>query len=432
LLLLIPHLGGGGAEQVTALLARGLSPNKYNLHLVVITQTADAPEPAATPIPIWVTVHPLGARRVRAAALPLLRLLRRLRPQLVLSGMFHLNFLVLLLRPVLGFRVRILVRQNGTASSARAGLPSYHRLLYRLLYRRADYVLCQSAAMARDLSDSFAIPESRLAVLPNPIDFETIRSATPMSPKVWPASGPHLLAVGRLSAEKGFDLLLKSLSLVRRQFPSADLLIAGAGPEEPRLRLLCRTLALDSAVRFLGHVAAPAGYFPAATLFVLSSHHEGLPNALLEAAAAGLPIVSTRASDGLVDLLSEQPGVWLAPAAYSEALADTLITAVNALEPGQRFNHAFVAPFALNSALVAWEKLIDRFLANAPPADAQATPAHVTVRGGSSPPNSDSNSAADVSSAAKPESVAASTSRTLAHSNPTPAHRTLPTHDQPM
>jgi glycosyltransferase involved in cell wall biosynthesis len=379
LLLLIPHLGGGGAEQVTARLARGLDPQKYDLHLALITQTVDAPALAAATLPPWVTVHPLGGRRVRSSALPLLRLLRKLRPQLILSSMFHLNFLVLLLRPLLGFPVRILIRQNGTASSALAEIPRYNRLLYRLLYPRADCVLCQSAAMVRDLRDSFAVPESRLSILPNPIDFDALRSATPAPPEVWPDTGPHLIAVGRLSHEKGFDLLLQSLTHVRQQFPSADLLIAGTGSEEAALKSLCRNLSLESAVRFPGHVADPAACFSAATLFVLSSRHEGLPNALLEAAAAGLPIVCTGASEGLVELIRQQPGIWLAPAPTAEALADTLTAALTTLEPGQRFQHAFVAPFRLKHALAEWEELIDRFLADVPTADvcAHANPARV-------------------------------------------------------
>ena len=348
------------------MLAHGLDPQKYELHLALITQTVHAPETAAAGLPAWVTVHPLGAKRVRSAAIPLLSLLRKLRPRLVLSSMFHLNFLVLILRPFLNFPVRILIRQNATASSALAALPRHNRFLYRLLYRRADSVLCQSSAMARDLCESFSIPESRLSVLPNPIDTNAIKLAQLAPLEAWPDCGPHLLAIGRLSPEKGFDLLLKSLAMVRRQFPSADLLIVGSGSEEPALKALRQTLSLDSSVRFVGHVAIPAVYFPAATLFVLPSRHEGLPNALLEAAAAGLPIVSTPASEGLVELIRQQPGVWIAPAPTAGALVGAITTALNALKPGQRFNHAFIAPFCLNSALPAWEALIDRFLADAP------------------------------------------------------------------
>jgi glycosyltransferase involved in cell wall biosynthesis len=175
ILLLIPHLGGGGAEKVFALLAQGLSRDKYELHLGLVTQ-ASAPANSSPP---GVTVHALGAARVRSSAIRLNALVRRLRPRVILSGMFHLNLLVLLLRPFFPRPVKILVRQNGTVSSALAfgNLPGYFRLLYRLLYRHADTVICQSAAMAEDLSHELRVEQNRLAVLPNPIDVEAIRDA---------------------------------------------------------------------------------------------------------------------------------------------------------------------------------------------------------------------------------------------------------------
>ena len=139
ILILIPHLGGGGAERVTALLAKVLSAEKYELHLGLLTQTKTGEET----LPASVRIHALGAPRVRAGAFRLLRLVRRLKPDLILSGMFHLNFLVLLLRPFFPRGTRILVRQNGTVSSSLASdrLPCYTRLLYRLLYRRADRII---------------------------------------------------------------------------------------------------------------------------------------------------------------------------------------------------------------------------------------------------------------------------------------------------
>jgi glycosyltransferase involved in cell wall biosynthesis len=339
-LLLIPHLGGGGAEQVTALLARGLSMEKYELHLGLLTQSSAASDPP----PHWVTVHQLGAPRVRSAALRLLRLVRRLKPDLVLSGMAHLNFLVLLLRPFFPPQTRVLVRQNSFVSSdlASAGLPVYTRLLYRLLYRHADRIICQSSAMADDLVRQLGIDAAQIAVLPNPIDLDGIQSAA-ADPSTWSGPGPHLLAVGRLSPEKGFDLLLHALAAVRPSFPQADLVLAGAGPEEAALKALCRELALDAAVRFVGHVRRPYAFFPGATLFVLSSRRDAMPNALLEAAAAGLPLVALPASGGVVDLLGNRPGVWLAPETSAAALAAALRAALQSLSPGQRFSHTFLA-----------------------------------------------------------------------------------------
>ena len=334
ILLLIPHLGGGGAEQVTALLARGLSCEKYDLHLGLITQLSAA----GAAMPPWVTVHGLGATRVRGGAFRLLQLVWQLKPDVILSGIAHLNFLVLLLRPFFPSSTRVLVRQNGTVSAALAygGLPSYTRFLYRLLYGHADGVICQSRAMAADLAGETRISPGLIAVLPNPVDLagiqEGIREAK-NKPAKWTGPGPHLLAMGRLSREKGYDLLLLALASVRNRFPRADLLIAGAGAEESALKEQARALGLEQAVLFAGHLDQPYACFSGATLFVLSSRHEGMPNALLEAAAAGLPIVALPSSGGVRDLLGNRPGAWLATEISAAALADCLLAALQVLHP---------------------------------------------------------------------------------------------------
>ncbi len=365
ILLLIPHLGGGGAERVTALLAQGLSEKKYELHLATVAQR----HPRGECLPARVTVHRLGARRVRNGAFALLRPVRRVQPDLVLSGMAHLNFLVLLLRPFFPGKTRVLVRQNSTASAALrfGGLPWYTRAFYRLLYRRADRVVCQTPAMAADVCEVFAIPEAKLVVLPNPVDIKGIRARLALEQAQAPDAmgrdeGPRLLAVGRLSEEKGFDLLLEALAQVRQSFPAATLVIAGAGPEEGALTAQSSALGLQGAIRFAGHVADTTTCFAAASLFVLASRYEGLPNALLEAAAAGLPIVALPSSQGIVDLLRGQPGVRLAGEISAPALADNILAALRSLRPGERFAHRFIESFRLEHAIAAYEELIDSVL----------------------------------------------------------------------
>jgi glycosyltransferase involved in cell wall biosynthesis len=356
-LLLIPHLGGGGAGQVTSLLARGLSRERYEVHVGVVTHGAAAPQR----LPPWVTVHALGASRVRAGAFLLPRLVWRLKPKVILSGMAHLNFLVLLLRPLFPPGTHVLVRQNGTVSAALefGDLPGYTRLLYRLLYRFADRVVCQTRAMAADLARETGVRRERIEVLPNPVDVDGIRAAMSEGPSEWNGAGPHLLAVGRLAPVKGFDLLLRALALVRERFEDADLVIAGTGEEESALKALAAGLGVRESVHFVGRVDQPSKYFAGATLFALSSRHEGLPNALLEAAAGGLPIVALPASEGVVDLLSGQPGVWLAPTISVEALATSLVAALEGLQSGERFPHPFVEQFSLRHSIQAYGQLID-------------------------------------------------------------------------
>jgi glycosyltransferase involved in cell wall biosynthesis len=278
--------------------------------------------------------------------------------------MAHLNFLVLLLRPLFPKETRVLVRQNATVSATLAfgGLPWFTRPLYWLLYPRADLVICQTRAMAKDLTLELGVTQNRLTVLPNPVNFGEIRQRMEQSQSQWTGPGPHLIAVGRLSPEKGFDLLLKSFVQVRREFPRAGLVILGTGPEEFALKAECSALGLDHAVRFPGYVAEPWIYFKDATAFVLSSRHEGLPNALLEAAAAELPIVALPAARGVVELLDAQPGVWLANEISEEALTASLLTALRALRSGERFAHTFIDTYEIDSAICAYEAIIDATL----------------------------------------------------------------------
>jgi glycosyltransferase involved in cell wall biosynthesis len=112
-------------------------------------------------------------------------------------------------------------------------------------------------------------------------------------------------------------------------------------------------------------------------LFVLSSRHEGMPNALLEAAAGGLPIVASPASGGVTDLLRDQPGAWLATEVSARALAATLLAALQTLQPGERFAHVFIEEFRLAGALHAYESLIETVLLNRKVADRE----YGTIRG---------------------------------------------------
>ena len=359
-LLLIPHLGGGGAERVTALLTRGLSAQKYELHLGLMTDSVCASEL----VPAWVRIHRLAAPRVRHSAVSLLRLVRSVQPDLILSGMAHLNFLVLLLRPLFPRKTRVVVRQNATVSDdlGSGRLPAYTRFFYWLLYPFADKIVCQTNAMAADLAARSGVLDNKLRILANPVDVDAIRSLCPDDIDPWSGPGPHLLAIGRLSHEKGFDLLLEAFASLRLKFRGAELTILGTGPELAALIRLRTALRLTDSVRFASYVPRPQQFFPGATLFVLPSRQEGLPNALLEAAAGGLPLVALPSSDGVANLLANKRGAWVGEQVSSGALTKALLAALASIRPGQRFPHPWVEHFRMDSAIQGYERLIDETL----------------------------------------------------------------------
>jgi glycosyltransferase involved in cell wall biosynthesis len=355
-LILVQFLSGGGIAQVFSLLLRNLNPDRFDLHLGVISQD----RPATSPLPARITVHRLKATRVRYAALGLLRLIWTVRPQVILSSSSHLTHMLLLIKPFLPPGTRIAGRLETTASRLKLS-PTSH-FLYRYLYRTADALICQSPPMARDLVEHFGHCPRRLPILLNPIDLSAIRNSPIPTTSPWPTGpGPNLLAIGRLSPEKGFDRLLHALAAILPHYPTLQLALLGTGPEEPRLRSLADRLGLHSNILFAGQVDRPEIYFAQATAFVLSSAFEGMPNAMLEAAAAGLPLVLTPCSPGILDLLSGQPGTWLADSITSQALSDALQTALaelHLIQPPVRYPHSFLAPFDLPVAIPAYEHLL--------------------------------------------------------------------------
>lgn len=358
LLLLIPHLGGGGAERVTAILAARLNPRRYQVHLGIVTGGRPAPE-----FPGYVIVHSLGARNVRSGIAAILRLVWKVRPNAILSGMAHLNLLVLMLRPAFPRATRVLVRQNGAPQPRDAG--RWTPALYRRFYRKADAVICQTREMAAAVQKA-AGAETRVHVLANPLELEALRLPAAAPPEHADDPEVRLLAVGRLVPEKGFDLLLRAFAVLRPDFPSLQLTILGAGAEKEALQRLARELALNSSVQLEGYVEKPAAWLASASLFVLSSRREGLPNALLEAAAAALPIVATPAEGGLARLLAGKEGVWLARDVSAMALEEAIRSALRALHPGQRFAHAWIDEFRAERIIPQYEALIDSVLESAP------------------------------------------------------------------
>ena len=363
LLLLIPHLGGGGSERVIETLARSLSPTKYDVHLALIAPSQNHHRIDS----LTATVHQLTATRVRHSAIRLLRLIWKLRPHLILSGIAHLNLLVLALKPLIPRKTRIMIRQNGAlAETLRPHSHRFSRRAYSFGYRRADRIICQTSDMAREIQHGLQLKTARLLVLPNPTDVSHIRSSSQrLQNQILKI--PTLVAVGRLVPEKGFDLLLDAFAALPSPLHSTELLLVGSGPQQSGLERQARQLGIRSRTHFVGHVADPIPRFAHATLFVLSSRTEGLPNALLEAAAAGRPIVATPACAGLVDLLQNREGVWLASGISSAALQAELQKALTTVHPGQRYAHSWIEPYDLPHAIASYESAIDEVLAGIAP-----------------------------------------------------------------
>ncbi|CBL45495.1 Glycosyl transferase, group 1 [gamma proteobacterium HdN1] len=172
-------------------------------------------------------------------------------------------------------------------------------------YRHADYWVGISHGICQHMIRG-GMPKERVFYIPNFAD-ETPVEPIPRDSFDTPTDRPLILTAGRLHVNKAFDVLLHALQNV----PDAMLWIAGAGPEEHHLKLLCNKLGLDDRVRFLGWRTDVTALMRTADLFVCSSRHEGLGSIVMESWAHHCPIVATNSqgpgeaiTDGLSGLIT--------------------------------------------------------------------------------------------------------------------------------
>jgi glycosyltransferase involved in cell wall biosynthesis len=185
----------------------------------------------------------------------------------------------------------------------------------RILLRRFDRVILVSHAMRQRLP-AWWIPDSRVRVIHNALMTESYGRDVLDRARLPPDTtrSVRLLNVGRLSVEKGQDLLLRAVAALVPEYPGLRLDFAGIGPLEPALRRLADELGIADRVGFLGFVRDMPVLYANTDLVVQSSLTEGLPNVILEAAYLGVPVVATDVG-GTREVIEHGVSGWLLPTA---------------------------------------------------------------------------------------------------------------------
>jgi L-malate glycosyltransferase len=188
--------------------------------------------------------------------------------------------------------------------------------MQRAAYGVAHKVVANSRAAADRLLLE-RVPARKIAVVPNGLEFEGF-SARRRDHRL-----RNVTVVANLRPEKGHDVLIGAAAEILKRFPDARFELVGGGPELATLVAQAETSQVLHAFTFLGHRDDVAARLTAADIFVLPSHSEAFPNAVLEAMAAGLPIVASRVG-GIRELIDHDRTGWLVPAGEPRALADSI------------------------------------------------------------------------------------------------------------
>ena len=309
-----------------------------------------------------IPVATLGIRDKRPALRPIWRLARVLRewkPDIVHSHMVHANLLARFVRPIASAKVVI-----GTAHNIQEG-GRLRDWLYRLTDPLCDLTTHVCEAGAQRYIRERMVPPHKMRVVYNGVDTERFlpdgqvrlrirREAEIGKQFVW-------LAVGRLEAPKDYPTLIRAFARVSAAREDTLLWIVGDGPLRGQLEALSREMGLQLGVRFWGLRGDVSNLMNAADAFVMSSSWEGLPNALIEAQACGLPAVVTDVGGNAEVVIHEETG-FIVPPQNPDALAEAMLRLMHLPEQtrnqmGMLARQRVEQQFSLDSVVTLWENL---------------------------------------------------------------------------
>lgn len=254
---------------------------------------------------------PLGLKTSLPGILALGHYLDEARPDVVLTVRDRANRRALMARRLFRSRTRVVMRV-GTNNSARfkrqAPVKRWHGIRrLRNAYHANDLIIANSAGVRKDVIRLTGLPPESVRLIPNttlPPDIDRLAAEPVDHPWFNEPAVPVILGVGRLMRAKDFETLIRATAIVRREV-NCRLVILGEGNQRDNLKHAAHEAGLGDAFDLPGFVPNVYPYMARAALFVLSSAWEGLPNVLIEALAAGVPVVATDCPSGPREILAD-------------------------------------------------------------------------------------------------------------------------------
>lgn len=326
LLFVIPSLAGGGAERVVIILLRHLNRNTFNPHLVLFEKKGeylkDLPDDVKT-----YNLNKKSRYDFPKLIWRLNRLIKHIQPQVIISFLEYANLVTLIAAKVMPSKTPLIISERNFLSLwiQQTRMRPIRKLFHRIFYPKANVIITLSKGVKEDLIQSFYISTDKIKTIYNPLDLGRISQLAKEAINTPDTNNlPMLIAIGRLTAQKGYPYLLRAFKKLRDNL-SVKLLILGQGKEEENLKRLTKGLKIADDVVFMGFQTNPYKYLAKASVFVLSSLYEGLGNVILEAMACGVPVVSTRCPCGPGEIITDGVNGLLVPPADESALAEAIL-----------------------------------------------------------------------------------------------------------
>lgn len=330
ILCFLPDFGGGGAQRTLINLSAAFRQAGHD----VILAAAQPDGPARGWVDPQVRTMSVGRGQLRHALLPLIRLMRTERPDVVLSTGLDANLIAVAARALAGRpRPKLVVRETNS-HRARGDVGMVRQRLTGFAYQRADAVVALSEGVRQELIEDYGLSTSSVVTIHNPVEFDALVAAAKDASPQLSKRGPWIMGVGRLIRQKGFDRLVRAVADLKR--PDVTLILVGEGPDRDALAAQARDLGV--VLEMPGFVRQPMHWLAHADLFVLSSRWEGFGHVIVEAMAAGAPVIAFDCPHGPRDIIEDRVNGLLIPDGDEPALTAAMARLLDDRDLGVRLS----------------------------------------------------------------------------------------------
>lgn len=314
----VPSLRGGGGERVAATLLESLQRSSSNIKLILVLFDVESTGNLGPDIDVryldvrksWDIIYTV--KKFFKVIFNLSRIIKNESPCTILSFVDYSNVVNIIGNWLSGKKNRVIISvHNIPIVQMHECAPNFWEkimgLLIRVFYNEADSIIAVSKHVGDDLVKNSRINKKLIHIINNPIDIDRIDNLSneAVAEEFFNEDAPIILAVGRLSKEKGFEYLLKAFSLLKER-RNARLVILGEGKEEANLKKLSTELGIDKQVLFPGFKDNPYKYMKRSTIFVFPSLYESFGIAMVEAMSCGVPVIATKSYEGIENIIEHE------------------------------------------------------------------------------------------------------------------------------
>lgn len=304
------YLTGGGAERVVSVLSSALAERGYEVG-VLLFQTSREAYPLSDKVTRFQMDPDTYSSKIKRL-LFIRGVLRQMRPDYLIPFVYEPMLYCYVAR--FGFRTKYIATVRNYPRLYPAD--PRRRALADWMYTHSDRCMLQTREQAQYISWK---SDDDWFVVPNPVDSRFLQAAYS-----YRQTAKRFAAVGRLTAQKDYPTMLAAFETLAGKYPEAELYIYGTGEEKDSLDRAIRERKLENRIRLCGRTENVTDALLQADAYVLSSRYEGMPNALMEAMAVGLPCISTACPTGPRDLIEDGESGLLVEVGDVEALASAM------------------------------------------------------------------------------------------------------------